>query len=363
MRSPTRATRSSSAAAYLRAAPARGARRDRRGDGARPGGRWRWSRRAAGSRSSSRATPRASRSRRATFARSLAKHGARLVVDAGCALALARRYPDAGVELVPTVETPRRARPRRARVARARVARARRRARALARPLSARARPRRLRGAARACSPAPRARARRVRRRGASTRAAPAPEGCSRSTMPERRAHDRRRRGSHEHARAGGGRVVTACASSLLALAAARRVAASWSRRRRRPRHLDRAGGAAAETLGVSRATASSPTARPRSTIARRVLASFAITVVAFAITLGWSVVGAAARGARTASSSGAGYVPVALRLAQLRADADDPVDARRRHPRRARAALDAHPARDPGRRAARDVRRDDARR
>jgi Fe-S oxidoreductase len=38
-------------------------------------------------------------------ARSLARHDRVWVVDAGCALALKRRYPDAGVELRPSVET------------------------------------------------------------------------------------------------------------------------------------------------------------------------------------------------------------------------------------------------------------------
>ena len=38
-------------------------------------------------------------------ARSLAKHDRVWVVDAGCALALERRYPDAGIELRPSVET------------------------------------------------------------------------------------------------------------------------------------------------------------------------------------------------------------------------------------------------------------------
>ncbi len=56
-----------------------------------------------------------------------------------------------------------------------------------------------------------------------------------------------------------------------------------------------------------------------RKTVARRVLASFGVTVLAFAITVGWS--GIAQR--RTAEDSTAlshGYVPVALKLGQLRA-------------------------------------------
>jgi two-component system NtrC family sensor kinase len=58
---------------------------------------------------------------------------------------------------------------------------------------------------------------------------------------------------------------------------------------------------------------------KPRSTIARRVLASFAITVVAFAVTLGWGIV-AQRRAADDSVELGRGYVPVAMRLAQLRA-------------------------------------------
>jgi two-component system NtrC family sensor kinase len=58
---------------------------------------------------------------------------------------------------------------------------------------------------------------------------------------------------------------------------------------------------------------------KPRSTIARRVLASFAITVVAFAVTLGWGIV-AQRRAADDSVELARGYVPVALRLAQLRA-------------------------------------------
>src|SRR5258708_23060708 len=61
-----------------------------------------------------------------------------------------------------------------------------------------------------------------------------------------------------------------------------------------------------------------SPTGHP-STIARRVLASFAITVVAFAVTLGLGVV-AQRRAADDSVELARGYVPVAMRLAQLRA-------------------------------------------
>jgi signal transduction histidine kinase len=56
-----------------------------------------------------------------------------------------------------------------------------------------------------------------------------------------------------------------------------------------------------------------------RSTIARRVLGSFAITVVAFAVTLGWGII-AQRRAADDSVELARGYVPVALRLAQLRA-------------------------------------------
>jgi signal transduction histidine kinase len=58
---------------------------------------------------------------------------------------------------------------------------------------------------------------------------------------------------------------------------------------------------------------------KPRSTIARRVLASFAITVLAFAATLGWGIV-AQRRAADDSVELARGYVPVAMRLAQLRA-------------------------------------------
>src|SRR5215467_521500 len=61
------------------------------------------------------------------------------------------------------------------------------------------------------------------------------------------------------------------------------------------------------------------PPPAPRSTVATRVLASFAITVVAFAITFGWSVV-AQKRAAEDSEELAKGYVPVALKLGQLRA-------------------------------------------
>lgn len=58
---------------------------------------------------------------------------------------------------------------------------------------------------------------------------------------------------------------------------------------------------------------------KPRSTVATRVLASFAITVVAFAITLGWGIF-AQRRAADDSVELARGYVPVAMKLAQLRA-------------------------------------------
>jgi signal transduction histidine kinase len=54
-------------------------------------------------------------------------------------------------------------------------------------------------------------------------------------------------------------------------------------------------------------------------TIARRVLVSFGVTVVAYTLTLGWGVV-AQRRAAEDSVELGRGYVPVAMRLAQLRA-------------------------------------------
>ncbi len=56
-----------------------------------------------------------------------------------------------------------------------------------------------------------------------------------------------------------------------------------------------------------------------RKTIATRVLASFAITVVAFAITVGWSGF-AQRRAAQDSEELARGYVPVALKIGQLRA-------------------------------------------
>ncbi len=66
----------------------------------------------------------------------------------------------------------------------------------------------------------------------------------------------------------------------------------------------------------------SMPVARtrpPRRSIAGRVLASFTVTVVAFAVTVGWSVVTQRAAAQHSEELAG-GYVPVALKLGQLRA-------------------------------------------
>jgi two-component system, NtrC family, sensor kinase len=57
----------------------------------------------------------------------------------------------------------------------------------------------------------------------------------------------------------------------------------------------------------------------PRSTIATRVLASFAITVVGFVLAVGWGIV-AQRRAADDNVELTRGYVPVALKLGQLRA-------------------------------------------
>ena len=58
---------------------------------------------------------------------------------------------------------------------------------------------------------------------------------------------------------------------------------------------------------------------RAKKTIATRVLASFGITFVAFAITVGWSVF-AQRRAAEDSEELARGYVPVALKIGQLRA-------------------------------------------
>jgi signal transduction histidine kinase len=80
---------------------------------------------------------------------------------------------------------------------------------------------------------------------------------------------------------------------------------------------VDRAGGAAVEAAHVNAAPGDRDA--PRSAIATRVLASFGITVLAFAVTVGWSVL--AQRWAASDSEELAkGYVPVALKLGQLRA-------------------------------------------
>ncbi len=61
------------------------------------------------------------------------------------------------------------------------------------------------------------------------------------------------------------------------------------------------------------------PAPAPRSAIATRVLASFGVTVLAFAVTVGWSVV-AQRRTAQDSEELARGYVPMALKLGQLRA-------------------------------------------
>jgi signal transduction histidine kinase len=63
----------------------------------------------------------------------------------------------------------------------------------------------------------------------------------------------------------------------------------------------------------------SAETAVPRSAVASRVLATFAVTVVAFAVTLGWGIV-AQRRAADDSVELTRGYVPTAMRIAQLRA-------------------------------------------
>jgi two-component system, NtrC family, sensor kinase len=74
-----------------------------------------------------------------------------------------------------------------------------------------------------------------------------------------------------------------------------------------------------ASATAATPSTPRGPAPRPRATIARRVLASFAVTVVAYAVTLGWGI-GAQRRAADDSVELGRGYVPVAMRLAQLRA-------------------------------------------
>jgi two-component system, NtrC family, sensor kinase len=77
------------------------------------------------------------------------------------------------------------------------------------------------------------------------------------------------------------------------------------------------AGACAADARGLVSPPAPAPS--PRSTIARRVFVSFGITVLAFAATLGWGIA-AQRRAADDSVELARGYVPVALRLAQLRA-------------------------------------------
>ncbi len=61
------------------------------------------------------------------------------------------------------------------------------------------------------------------------------------------------------------------------------------------------------------------PHDKPRRTVATRILASFTITLLAFGITLGWSVV-MQRRAAQDNDELTKGFLPVALRLGQLRA-------------------------------------------
>jgi two-component system NtrC family sensor kinase len=73
-------------------------------------------------------------------------------------------------------------------------------------------------------------------------------------------------------------------------------------------------------SIGAAVATLSEPVLTPpRKTVARRVLASFAVTVVAFAVTVGWSGV-AQKRAADDSEELAKGYLRVALELGQLRA-------------------------------------------
>jgi signal transduction histidine kinase len=71
--------------------------------------------------------------------------------------------------------------------------------------------------------------------------------------------------------------------------------------------------------LGAASSNPPGDAPRSRATVARRVLASFAVTVVAYAVTLGWGIA-AQRRAADDSVELGRGYVPVAMRLAQLRA-------------------------------------------
>ena len=59
--------------------------------------------------------------------------------------------------------------------------------------------------------------------------------------------------------------------------------------------------------------------AKPRKTVAARVLASFAVTVIAFAVTVGWSAF-AQDRAVHDNEELSEGFLPVVRALAQLRA-------------------------------------------
>src|SRR3984885_3453011 len=99
--------------------------------------------------------------------------------------------------------------------------------------------------------------------------------------------------------------------------------------RSQRPRHLDRPRCATLVAVITVSQTASASTRPERvsveraptatKTVARRVLASFGVTVLAFAVTVGWSGV-AQRRTAEDSKQLAHGYVPVALKLGRLRA-------------------------------------------
>ncbi len=80
----------------------------------------------------------------------------------------------------------------------------------------------------------------------------------------------------------------------------------------------------AASTGGLGSAPQAQPQSQtpqpaPRSSIATRILASFAVTVVAFAVTVGWSIY-AQGRAVDDHQELANGYIPAALKLGQLRA-------------------------------------------
>src|SRR6202011_2434676 len=83
--------------------------------------------------------------------------------------------------------------------------------------------------------------------------------------------------------------------------------------------HSDRRSGQLRRARRASAQGGMSSAPPPRSAVATRVLASFAVTLVAFALTVGWGVV-AQRRAAEDSVELTRGYVPVALKLGQLRA-------------------------------------------